>query len=385
MTRPPQPLIWSPVFSITPTMAKLLMAIEAAKADVEHLVLPPTVETELRRQAQMRSTHYSTRIEGNRLTLAEAEKVIHEAKVNFRGRERDVREVRNYWNALQRVEEWAEAKKAVSEDSLRSLHALVERGPRARPTPYRDGQNVIRDAASGAIVYLPPEAKDVPGLMAALVHWVREAGKIGIPVPLVAGLAHYQFVTIHPYFDGNGRTARLLATFLLSRGGYGLNGLYSLEEHHARDLAGYYQALVVHPHHNYYEGRADADLTAWLEYFVATLAKTFDAVRREASRVAKQGVPAVPEPLRKLDRRARIVLGLFAASERITAPDVSRALGLSDRMVRLLLADWVRDGWLIVADPSRRKRAYELTAIYRQYIGELSATRPSSHALTRFR
>ena len=96
MARPTKPLIWTPVYSISPRAASLLMAIEAAKAEVEHLVLPPTVETELRRQAQVRSTHYSTRIEGNRLTLVEAEKVIREARVDFRGRERDVREVRNY-------------------------------------------------------------------------------------------------------------------------------------------------------------------------------------------------------------------------------------------------------------------------------------------------
>ena len=375
MTAPIKPPAWAPVFLITPRAAKLLMAIEAAKRDVEHLALPPTIETELRRQAHLRSTHYSTRIEGNRLTLAEAKQVIDAPKVGFRGRERDVREVRNYWNALLRVEEWAATGNDVSEDSIRRLHALIEAGPRARPTPYRDGQNVIRDAASGAIVYLPPEAKDVPGLMAALVQWIRGAEKASVPVPVVAALAHYQFVTIHPYFDGNGRTARLLATFLLHRGGYGLNGLYSLEEHHARDLAGYYRALVVHPHHNYYEGRAACDLTLWLEYFVATLAETFEAVRKEASRVAKQGAPAVPEALRKLDRRARIVLGLFADCERIAAVDVARALGLSERMVRVLLTEWVSDGWLVVVDPSRRKRAYGLTAIYRQYIGALSATR----------
>ena len=108
---------------------------------------------------------------------------------------------------------------------------------------------------------MPPEAHDVPGLMAAMVRWIKEAGNKRVPVPLIAGLAHYQFVTIHPFYDGNGRTARLLATYLLHVGGYGMNGLFSLEEHHARDLPGYYSALAVHPHHNYYEGRADADLT----------------------------------------------------------------------------------------------------------------------------
>jgi Fic family protein len=132
---------------------------------------------------------------------------------------------------------------------------------------------------------------------------------MGVPVPLIAGLAHYQFVTIHPFYDGNGRTARLLATYLLHVGGYGMNGLFSLEEHHARDLHGYYSGLAVHPHHNYYEGRADADLTPWVEYFLATLAETFESVRKEARRLAAEGVPADPEPLRALDRRARIVLG----------------------------------------------------------------------------
>jgi Fic family protein len=351
------------------------MEIEAARTEVDRILLPSTVEADLRRRARTRSTHYSTRIEGNRLTLLEAEKVIQGARTEFRGRERDVREVRNYWTALIRVEEWAAGKKPVSELTLQRLHALVERGPRSRPTLYRNSQNVIRDSASGAVVYMPPEARDVPDLMKAMVGWIKEAEKKEVPVPLIAGLAHYQFVTIHPYYDGNGRTARLLTTYLLHLGGYGLNGLFSLEEHHARDLPGYYSALAVHPHHNYYEGRADADLTPWVEYFLATLAETLEAVRKEARRLAAEGVPAAePEPLRALDRRARIVLGLFAKVPRITALEVAHALGLSERMARVLLTKWVKDGWLTIADSSRRKRAYDLTAIYRQYVGSLSAT-----------
>jgi Fic family protein len=365
--------VWKPVYIITSKAAGTLMEIEAARTEVDGIPLPPTVEAELRRQARTRSTHYSTRIEGNRLTLLEAEKVIQGARTEFRGRERDVREVRNYWIALLRVEEWASARKPVSEVMIRRLHALIERGPRSKPTPYRDSQNVIRDSASGSIVYMPPEAHDVPGLMAAMVRWIKEAGNKGVPVPLIAGLAHYQFVTIHPFYDGNGRTARLLATYLLHVGGYGMKGLFSLEEHHARDLPGYYSALAVHPHHNYYEGRADADLTPWVEYFLATLAETFESVRKEARRLVREGAPAEPEPLRALDRRARIVLGLFAKVPRVTAPEVAAALGLSERMARVLLTKWVEDGWLAVADPSRRNRAYELTAIYRQYIGNLSA------------
>lgn len=363
--------LWQPRYTLTPAIARHLMEIEAARAVVDQVSLPPAVESELRRRARLRSTHYSTRIEGNRLTLAEAEQVVEGRKVHLHGRERDAGEVRSYWKALLRVEEWADRREPLTEEILQRLHALVE--GRTRPSPYRDGQNAIRDSETGALVYLPPEAKDVPALMAGLVAWVGRAEQERLPSPLIAGLAHYQFVTIHPYYDGNGRTARLLATFLLHRGGYGLQGLYSLEERHARNLAAYYRSLAVHPHHNYYEGRCEADLTSWADYFLGTLAAVFAAAKEEALRYSLEGRPIEPEALRRLDARARTALGLFAKAERITARDVARALGRSDRTARALLRDWVEAGWIEIANPSRRGRVYRLSAGYRQFIGSSSA------------
>lgn len=364
---------WQPLYTITPAIARGLMTIEAARAVIAHTPLSPVAEAELRHRARIRSTHYSTRIEGNRLTLAETEQVIAGAPQRFQGRERDVREVQHYWNALLRVEEWAAQQKPFTEELIRRLHALVEKGSRAKPTPYRDGQNVIREAASGAIIYLPPEAQDVPELMRALVAWVQQAERENLPTPLIAALVHYPFVTIHPYYDGNGRTARLLATFILQRGGYGLNGFFSLEEHHARDLAAYYGSLVTHPHHNYYEGRAEADLTPWLAYFIATLADVFAAAQNEALQYAEQSVSLEPEAIRKLDHRARTVLALFAVQEAVTATQIAKTLGISARMARNLAQTWVADGWLITINPSNRTRAYGLSAIYRQFIGNNSA------------
>jgi len=362
---------WHPTYTLT--HASALMQIESARTVVEHTQLPSAVQQELRRRARIRSTHYSTRIEGNRLTLDEAEQVIEGKHISFHGRERDVGEVQNYWNALLRVEEWAAKKKPLTEELVKHLHALVEHGVRARPSSYRDGQNVIRDSISGAIMYLPPEAKDVPKLMAALIEWVYKAEKDGIPVPLIAALVHYQFVTIHPYYDGNGRTAMLLATFMLHMGGYSLNGFFSLEEHHARELEEYYHALSVHPHHNYYEGRAEADLTDWVEYFIRTLADVFTFAKKEAlSRVGDE-VQIEPEALRRLDPRQRVVLSLFTRTELITSADVARTLGLSQRMARKLLKDWVKEGWLEIADPSRRGRSYTLSVSYRQFNGNLTA------------
>lgn len=368
MARPVPPPAWQPRYTLTPDAVRSLLEVEAAKTVVGHTPFSPIVAEELRRRARVRSTHFSTRIEGNRLTLEEAEQAVAGQSTPPHGRERDVTEVRNYWNALLRVEEWAARQAPLTEDLIRRLHALVENGPRARPTPWRDGQNVIRDSETGAIVYLPPEAKDVPGLMSSLVRWVEQEAK-SLPVPLIAGLAHYQFVTIHPYYDGNGRTARLLATFLLHRGGYGLNGFFSLEEYHARDLAAYYSSLAIHPHHNYYEGRAEADLTPWLEYFLEVLASVFGDASKEALRATESTTPAEPAPLRRLEPRAKIALGLFARQNRVTTRDIASALSLSERTARDLLNRWVREGFLKVEDPSRRGRSYSLSAVYRRFIG----------------
>lgn len=137
----------------------------------------------------------------------------------------------------------------MTEAQVQTLHGLAMTG-KAVPSPYRDGQNVIRDSASGRIVYMPPEAPDVATLMGDPFTWLAEQrGSRELPVPITAGLAHYQFAAIHPYFDGNGRTARLLTTLLLHRAGYGLKGIYMR--------------------------RVAADLSGWVEYFCLGVADAF--------------------------------------------------------------------------------------------------------------
>ena len=156
---------------------------------------------------------------------------------------------------------------------------------------------------------------------------------------MVAGIAHYVLVTIHPYFDGNGRMARALATWILYRGGYDLGRFYALEEFYAQDLKGYYDALVTHPDHNYYEGRNTADIILWLTYFVKGMAAVFEAVARDVVKRAIQTDGKTDALLHKLDRRARIVLGLFSRQDQITANDVAWVLNLSVRQSRDLLND----------------------------------------------
>jgi Fic family protein len=363
---------WSPRWSYNDRIARSLMDIAMASAAVEQHAWSPVVEEEIRFRARLRSTHFSTRIEGNRLTLNEAEQVVRDRRVQFAGRQRDVKEVDNYWHAMLQVESWGRSKAPVSEEMIRKLHALVENGPRRRPTPYRTQQNVVSDSGSGRIVYMPPEAKDVPVLMAELVDWIHQAERNDVPPPIIAGLAHYQFVTIHPFVDGNGRTARLLATLILHRGELGLRGFFSLEEYHARDITTYYDQLQTHEHHNYYESREHVDLTPWVEYFTRAVARVFTIAQEEAIRASQRGIPSEPDPMRDLDARARRVLALFAKTDSIRASDVTKILPVSDRAVRSHLAQWVESGFLVLQDASNRGRRYGLSEVYRKYIGRLS-------------
>ena len=365
-------MAWKPNYRLTDRIGAALIATGEAMGTIESREWTPMIEEEIRFRAKLRSTHYSTKIEGNRLTISEAEEVVRGRQTTFAGRQRDVGEVDRYWKAIDQVQVWAEERAPVTEPRVRELHALVDKGLRRRPTPYRDGQNAVRDSASGGIVYLPPEHQDVPALMGELIEWIAQAEATKIPAPVIAALAHYQFVTIHPFWDGNGRTARLLATLLLHRGGFGLRGFYSLEEYHARDLAEYYRQLAVHPHHNYYEGRAEADLTPWLEYFTTGIAQTFTVAAREAMTHARQRDLVEPDEVRSLDTRARRVLAQFARQSEIRTAEVAALFSISHRAARDLVVKWVSDGFLEVASSANRNRSYRLSAVYRRYIGGLS-------------
>jgi Fic family protein len=197
--------------------------------------------------------------------------------------------------------------------------------------------------------------------MADLVRWInQQLQEDDLPVPLIAGLAHYQFATIHPYYDGNGRTARLLTTLILHKAGYGLKGIYCLEEYYARDLRGYYEALTVGPSHNYYLGRAEADVTGFLTYFCQGMAEAFAAVRAQAAAAAKRGARDMAPALRQLEPRQRRLLELFRTHDIVTAAEIAEHLGLKRRTVVGLCRQWLASGFLTLHNPSRKSRSYRL-------------------------
>jgi Fic family protein len=357
---------FDPHYRITPTIAANLMAIEAARQAVELLPINATVIASLRETARLYSTHYSTMIEGNRLTQEQVGEVISHTG-HFPGRERDEHEVLGYYAALDKAEQLAQSRAWLSETNVRLLHAFVMSAGKikVKPTPYRDGQNVIRDSATRRIVYLPPEANDVPILMRDVIAWLKNCNNYPLPTPIQAAIAHYQFATVHPYYDGNGRTARLFTTLILHAGGYGLKGLYSLEGYYARNLPAYYAALSIGPSHNYYEGRATADITPWIDYFTAGMAQSFDAVKMRALEAAETGAPDRSNLFRKLDPRQREALLLYRKTEAITSRDLQKLFQFSQRSARNLLAAWTKTNFLIIRDPAKKSRKYELSPAFR--------------------
>ena len=365
------PIKFSPRYVITPRIASGLMRIEAAREKVAHLPLTVTVLRSLRETARLHTTHYSTMIEGNRLDSDQTKEVVkHEG--HFPGRERDEREVKGYYSALKRVEQWVAAERSVTKETIQTLHALVMAGGKTKvtPTPYRDGQNVIRDGKTRAIVYMPPEAKDVPGLMEGMIDWIAESKDI--PCPLVGGIVHYQFATIHPYYDGNGRTARLLTTFILHLGRYDLKGLYSLEEYYAQHLGSYYDALNIGESHNYYMGRAEADITKWVEYFVEGMAVSFENIAGSMATAEAKNAPDQSDLIRTLDPRQRKTLSLFQEFETITSRQIGDLFEVKPRTSAQICSTWVKNGFLEVVDTSNKGRKYRLARRYEGLVHESS-------------
>ncbi len=360
------PINFKPNYIITTKIIHDLMRIQSAKDAIQHLPLTPAVLRSLRETARLNTTYYSIIIEGNKLNSNQMKAVIQE-NAHYPGFERDEDEAKGYYAGIAQVEQWVASKTKITEKMLQELHAIImSRGKiKNKPTQYRDGQNVIRDGNSGAIVYMPPEAQDVPEFMKSMVHWINAQRET--PCPIIAAIAHYQFATIHPYYDGNGRTARQLTTLILHLGDYDLKGLYSLEEYYHKNINDYYEAINVGPSHNYYMGRADADITKWIEYFINGMAVSFEHVNKRMQK--EKGLPDQTVALRELDPKQRRVLELFLESNIITSRQIGNLFGFQPRTAAKICAQWVKDDFLEIVDPSNKARKYKLAEIHQKLLG----------------
>jgi Fic family protein len=344
---------FAPRFGFTGRLVNDLGAIEAARGVIELLPLPPDATLRLRHDALQRSTRSSTQIEGNPLDAAAVRRAIAAGPRVGSAAEQ---EVRNYWRGLDHVEDYAARGVPLTEAFIRQLHRIVivrGAGRRGRASAYRTTECPVVDTVTRAIDYAPPEPRDVPVLMADLAAWARSGEAAEVPVPIRAGIIAHRFLSIHPFDDGNGRTARLLATAELSRSGYRIRGFLSFDEYFNADRARYYASLQMGLPVNFYDGRHDPDHTPWLEYFVGTLAQAARALHERAARLYQAMAPPTP-PWEGLTRRqqqvltrllARAIAGTPRATD-VQAPEVQSWFGVSGNTAREWLSEWAASGFL---------------------------------------
>jgi Fic family protein len=239
--------------------------IDRVKFRIERLLIMPKHEQWLQREAFMRTAYSSTMIENPSITEDEMEKAAKPAGAGQIPKERI--DIANYVAALSFVDFVSKDEMMIDEVVIRQIHWLLMKGihdTRLQPGNYRSEPNWIED--QGVRVYEPPFHVDVPIIMREFSLWLRE--NVSLNPVLKAGIAHAHLIAIHPFVDGNGRTARLLATLLLQRNGYGFRNLLSLDAYYQRNRDSYLNALKRSIGERF---TANYDSTPWLDFFTMSI------------------------------------------------------------------------------------------------------------------
>lgn len=274
--------MFNPNFRISPALLTTLKRIAVQVHDLNKQVSQSLTNLNLLSEARAQSAYASTTIEGNPLALTAVKALLKNRPGQVAQSER---EVLNYNEALTRLEA-----ETFSEDAVLELHKNVTENllVKEKTGAYRQEPVFIHTPLTGDVVFLPPDHQDVPELMADLYAFLDENEALD-PV-ILAGLFHKQFVLIHPFVDGNGRTVRLASTSLLRDLGINLFSLLSFETYYNQNITRYFE--FVGERGNYYE--LNVNFTNWLEYFaegilseLQRLGKTLELAQTKALRLKK--------------------------------------------------------------------------------------------------
>lgn len=328
--------MFQPQFRLTNKIVKMLTTIAEARSVIERARILPKQELRLRRQARIRMTHSSTSIEGNILNLRQVEAVVDQKKVD--APTRDIYEVKNYLQALKYIDQVVKEKKPISKHVILRIHKLVtSKTLRTEASGYyRNGPVYIaKSYADGRqeIVYTAAEAKSVPKLMENLIAWIQGSEAEDISPVIVAGIVHQEIAAIHPFFDGNGRTARALATLVLYQRGYDFRRLFALEDFYNLDRPAYYAAINIGKD---FKNRR-LDFTSWLEYFVKGFKEEIDQVKHQVISLSIKKFDANVDAQVFLDKEQVLILDFLDTVGRIMVSDVIDVVHCPKRTAQLHL------------------------------------------------
>lgn len=296
----------------------------------------------------------SSRIEGTQTGIDEA--LMSEEQIQPEKRD-DWREVRNYIDAVNVA--IAELKNLpLSNRLLKQTHEILMRGVRGelkQPGEFRISQNWIGGSNLMDAVFIPPHPDGVPDLMSDLeAFWHDE--EIVVPHLIRIAISHYQFETVHPFLDGNGRIGRLLIPlYLVSQGLLAKPSLY-LSDFFERNRASYYDALM--------RVRQSNDLIHWVRFFLQGMAETAIKGREVFQQVLalRTEVEGKVLALGKRAPSARAALNLLYRKPVTNAAELKMALGISQPTANALLNDFTRLGVLREVTGAGRNKIYAFEA-----------------------
>jgi Fic family protein len=292
----------------------------------------------------------SSRIEGTQTGIEEA--VMSEEQIDPEKRD-DWREVRNYVDAMNMAVAELE-RLPLSNRLMRETHAILMRGVRGQnkqPGEFRISQNWIGGSSLADAVFIPPQPDGLPDLMTDLERFWHDEN-IRVPHLVRAAISHYQFETIHPFLDGNGRIGRLLIPlYLISHGLLAKPSLY-LSDFFERNRASYYDALMRARHAN--------DLVHWVRFFLAGVEETATRGRNVFRRILDLRTEA-DQAVSGLGKRAangRALLDLLYHQPIVTAGQVQASLQVSKPTANALIRALVELELLVETTGRPRWRTY---------------------------
>jgi len=315
--------MFKPKFKYTNKTVKLLTRISAARETILNSPLIPKWNVTLRQEAIIRSAHSSTSIEGNRLSLEQVSELA-------RGREitaarRDKQEVLNYLDVLKNIKNLIKDN-FITEKDILNIHRMVTKNTLnnlADSGVYRNRYVVVGNRFTGEVFFRPPQNLEVPRLVKNLLEWINSEESKELDPVIETGIVHYELVRIHPFVDGNGRTARVLAVLILYLRGFDTNQFFCLDDYYDSDRPAYYKALQsVKPD--------TLNLTNWLEYFTEGVNISIEAVKERILRLSSKRLRKAKGKQIALTERQMRIIEFINQNGKITNKDVREMFKLSD-------------------------------------------------------
>lgn len=357
--------------TLTNEILKYITEIEKNRYIVSEIPLSYDIANKLRKNSKKKSSYASTKIEGNPLTEKQVDEVIDSDE--HRHYLKPEQEVRNYFLALNYLEENSKKKEKFSKKLILDVQKFVEKGASKEKIGLR-GQMppgvlfAVYDSQSGNAEYIPPEYIDIPDLLDELVDYVNHTDDHPL---IVAAVVHYQIVTIHPFEDGNGRTARLLSGYILDLNGYGFNGIGSLEEYFAYDIDEYYKSIQMNLPPLYYSGRDNPPHPEiWINYFLRMVLLYSNKVKELSQNSSGKELEGCLSYLKDKEKRLLKFL-LESNTNQFTPIDISKNINVTNRTIINRLAVLTKNGFVVPNMEKQRIRYYELSNFAKQHKEEI--------------